>query len=223
MTGVNQNALSKPGAESLLAKPAAEGFLAKPAAESRVAKPGTGALVLQDRDAHAGENKTVKPIGLGEISKTAEITKEVGMRVVDIAKIAVKAPHNPVAALISGVGLMSGAVALTSGIAGAFEESPAIQIMKGIGTGGSVAATVVEAGVAHELLLPLSALGAGSYLGVASVGLGAFTLTDVALKATASTKVGAYLGGGYGEHQADIMERYPQRSGAFEVVRWKWY
>jgi hypothetical protein len=171
-----------------------------------IPKPGLGGLVTaagRDTSARPSENKAAKPTGLAEISKTAEITKEIGTRVVEITKIAIGA-HDPVRATIAAGGLLMSAIGTTAGIAGALKESPVVQSLKAIGTGGSVAATVLETVV--EGTAWTTAIGLGGVLAAASVGAGAFTLTEIALKASASTTVGAWLGGGIGEKLADVAE-----------------
>jgi hypothetical protein len=169
-----------------------------------ISKPGAAPsdlpAVVQKTSSSEGATKAGKPTEHGAIGKAAEIMKEVTTRyVLEVGKIAVEPPHDPITATIAAGGLMMSAIGTSGGIAGAVQENPLVQKLKATGTIGSVAATVAEAA------LGTGAIGLGGALAAGRVGLGAFELTSSAIK-------GTWLGGGAGEQLANVWERYRNAS-----------
>jgi hypothetical protein len=153
-----------------------------------------------------GEAKATKPTGLAEVSPTAEASKEIVNRALEIGAIIMQGIHAGPAgvavAIVEAVGLMFGAVGTAGGLVGAaaqYRDNPIIETAKAIGTGGSVAATVTE-----TILAGTTAIGSAGLIAAGSVGLGAFTLTELALKASAGTAVGDFVGGGIGAYLGDV-------------------
>lgn len=137
-----------------------------------------------------GEAKAAEPRGLPEMR---EAMYEIALRWIEEGVIAVEGMHNPAVLISESFGLMLSALGI-----GRIFEDPTVKGLGEVTNLLSVAATVTGGVLAGTIL---GASGAAYELGHET-----FHLTTLALEASSSTRVGAFLGGGMGEYLEGVTE-----------------